>query len=135
MASRYPGDTSRERRSIIETDIRMNWNTIKETLKDIKKEVVYGVLGALVLVFAVRSCTARQDLKRQGWINGKHTTELVDSIDALNTSNRLYRDSVVLYRRESEHLRKMLKSKDETIASKNETIRSKDKYITSKETE
>lgn len=113
----------------------MNWNTIKETLGGIKKEVIYGVLGALVLVFAVRSCTARQDLKRQGWINGKRTTELIDSIGVLNSSNRLYKDSVEMYMREAEHLRKMLKSKDETIASKNETIRSKDKYIISKENE
>lgn len=104
----------------------MNWTTIKEALKSVKKEVVYGVLIALAVIFMVRSCTARRNNDRQARLYAKTVNELNDSIMRLNNDNELLMI-------ENQYLNKRLKDKDGMIASKNETIAAKDKLIKSTE--
>lgn len=118
----------------------MNWTTIKEALKSVKKEVVYGVLIALAVIFMVRSCTARRNNDRQARLYAKTVIELNDSITRLNNDNKLKSDTIKLLMIDNQllmidnqHLNKILKAKDGMIASKNETIAAKDKLIKSTE--
>ncbi len=107
----------------------MDWNSIKETLKNIKKEVIYGVLIVLALIFMIRSCTARQTIKRQGVVTEKIITEQSHKIDSLEGVCRSKDDTIKFLKTENEHLNKTNKAKDAVISSQGKTIKTQDKLI------